>query len=139
MYATIDDMTNRFALQELVELTDGAEIGAVNSTIVSNALADAADLINSYVGKLYVVPITAHPAILTRYQCEIARYNLWANKDAMPDIVAEQYKAAIKWLTDVSNGRAIINAEGIAATQPEGSIEMVAPGRIMSRHSLEGF
>ena len=88
IYATISDMMTRFGETELAQLTDLATPPeAVDVEIVETALADASALVDTYLGKRYVLPMTGcadpdggdaiPPTVLTRAVCDIARYNLY--------------------------------------------------------------
>ena len=54
MYATKDDLIKRFGEREVVALA-GNEEEVIDDTVVETALADAEELINSYVAVKYAL------------------------------------------------------------------------------------
>ena len=67
MYAIKDDLIKRFGEREIVE----------------TALADAEELINSYVAVKYALPLSTVPAALKRICCDMARYFMY--KEVIPE------------------------------------------------------
>lgn len=102
MYASQQDMIDRFGEDELIQLTDRNGTGEIDSDVLDRSIADAAAEIDSYLGGRYTLPLTAVPQVLVRVCADIARYRLY---DAQPtDLVASRYKADTQWLTQVANG-----------------------------------
>lgn len=140
MYATITDMQDRFERQELIQLTDQNGMGVIDEAAVNKALADANDEINSYIGKLYLVPVVPTTPSLVRYSCFIARYLLWSMKAEMPEIVKANYQAAITWLKAVAKGEATLEAQGVtAAAQDASGILMGESAAGSARKKYGGF
>lgn len=75
-YATRDDMVQAFGEDELIELTDRAETGEMDNTVIAAALAAAAAEIDGYVGRVAALPLTTIPANLRQVALAIARYRL---------------------------------------------------------------
>ena len=59
IYATQDDLTRRFSVWELAQLTDAVNRppSVINADRVALALADASTLIDGYLGVLYRLPL----------------------------------------------------------------------------------
>jgi phage gp36-like protein len=142
MYASLDDMIDRFGETELRQLTDRSTppAGAINAAIVQAALDDAAALINSYVAKTAALPLASPPAILKRYAADIARYYLHGKRAEKDDAVTRAYEQAAVWLRDVSRGLVLLTdgATGIAPVEA-GSVDIQGPARVMSREKLAGY
>jgi len=120
-YATVDDMIMRYGQQELIELTDLDNIPPVDvdSTRISLKLADASAFVDGYVGQVYRLPLRgcrkpaaaagaipeyAHPPVLVRLVCDIARFYLY--DDLAPENeVYRRYQAALKELDNIATGR----------------------------------
>jgi len=96
-YATRSDMVDRFGSDEIVKLEG---MGGV----IPGAIADASAEIDSYIGMVYTLPLTDTPAILVRVVCDIARYRLY--DDIPTDEVRRRYEDAVRFLRDISAGRA---------------------------------
>jgi phage gp36-like protein len=105
-YITPSGLVARYGETELVQLTDVMGDGAMDSARVDQAIADADALIDAYLAGRVALPLDPVPAILTRIAGVIARYTLY--DDAMPDVVEDQYQAAIKFLEAVASGKATL-------------------------------
>jgi phage gp36-like protein len=141
-YATLADLIARFGEQELVQLTnrDNPGDGLVVTEVADEALADAESEVNSYLASRYALPLVEVPRVLVRVTCDVARYGLYGSVSA-DDTVKERYQDAIKFLRDVSTGKATL---GIAAPQEAAPVQSggpeVAPGRRgFSAEHLEGY
>lgn len=88
-YATKQDLIDRFGEQELIELTDRDNSGAIDDTVLDQALADANEEIDTYVGARYRLPLSTVPQILVRWCADIARYHLY--DEAAPEQVQKRY------------------------------------------------
>ena len=136
-YCTQQDLIDRFGDSELIQLTDKTNMppSTIDAVTVDRALSDAAGLIDSYLGKLYRLPLTVVPPILTKMAADIARYFLYGK--AAEDTVTNAYKDAVNWLTNVSKGLIAIDAEGVAPAQAGGGqVQSSGPKRIFTRDSL---
>lgn len=141
-YATQQDLIDRFGNTELVQLTDKVNRPAttIDPTPVTRALTDAAALIDGYLGKLYRLPLSAVPPVLTKNACDIARYYLHGKAAEKDGAVAIAYGEATGWLKDVSKGLVTLDVEGVAPAQSGGgSVKASAPGRVFTRDSLRDF
>lgn len=142
-YATKQDLIDRFGEKELVQLTDkvNTPASAINDATVDLALGDAAALIDGYIGKLYRLPLSAVPPVLTKIVCDVARYYVHGKAAEKDGPVERAYAEAVAWLTSVSKGVVTIpDAEGVAPAQAGGgSVKASAPGRIFTRDSLRDF
>src|SRR3970040_397704 len=103
MYATQQDLVDRFGAVELAQLTDRTAGTTIDAAVVGKALADADDTINGYLAVRYALPLASAPKILARLAADIARYALF--EDRATEIVAQRYKDAIAYLEDVARGR----------------------------------
>lgn len=113
-YATQADMTDRFGVAEIRQLTDRAlpALGAIDTVVLDRALTDADGIINRYLGARFTVPLTAsYPADVVRTACDIARYTL--HDLSAPENVRQHYEDAIKWLREVADGKLpLIGSDG---------------------------
>ena len=140
MYATQQDLIDRFGQEELVELTDRADppAGLVDATVVARALADADAVIDGYVGARYDLPLASTPALLANLAADIARYKLY--DEAPPEAVENRHKNALAMLRDIAAGRAKLD---IAGEEPAGSTagepQIDAPDRLFTRDTMGGF
>lgn len=104
-YATQADMTLRFGVDEVTQLTDRAlpASGDIDSATLDRALGDADSLINRYLGARYALPLAEpYPSDLVRIACELARYFL--HDLAVPEAVRTNYADAVAWLKALAAG-----------------------------------
>tara|TARA_R110002020_G_scaffold98237_1_gene233961 strand:+ start:475 stop:912 length:438 start_codon:yes stop_codon:yes gene_type:complete len=114
MYATRDDLVNRFSELAVSEL-ESLHIDGLLAT--TNALNDASEKMNSYLSIRYQTPLnkTEHLKLVC---ADIARYLLYMNEPT--DEVESRYKEALKWLQDVGAGKANVTfAEPLSATEQQ--------------------
>ena len=100
-YCAEADLVARFGATELLQLTDPDITGAVNLTVLAQAIADADALINSYLNNY--LPLATKPTNLVRLACIITRYYLYGM--LVPDRVKADYDDAVRFLTKVAEGK----------------------------------
>lgn len=161
-YAAPQDLIDRFGERELVQLTD-PDLVAVNTSAVQRALDDAQAYIDSFVGRVYTLPLTGctkpapvvgnphatvlvAPPQLTRIAVDVARYYLY--KDFAPEQeVYLRYKAAEKELLAIADGRAVVSCpwggkpgDLVQGNEPgEGEVLHGFSRRSMTDDDLAGF
>jgi phage gp36-like protein len=138
IYASQADMVERFGEQELIQLTDRNNTGAVDATVLGRALADATAEIDGYLASRYQLPLTITPTVLVRVCADIARYHL--HDDNIPEPVETRYKAAVDLLRQVSLGRVSLGVSdsGESPTSNDGA-EITSGGRIWGRADSKGY
>ena len=116
VYAVRQDMIDRFGEPEIRQLTDRLDppAGAIDDTVLNEALDDADGLVDSYLAGRYALPLASVPKILKRYACDIARAFLW--KDSAGETVHRAYEDAVKFLRAVAAGTASLGLD--ASNQP---------------------
>ncbi|MFX3621873.1 MAG: gp436 family protein [Acinetobacter radioresistens] len=118
MYATEADMVKRFAddIEELKLMHADAAVS------INEALQDAAEEINGYIGGRYPLPLPNVPSNLNRMACDIARYRLYYQRPT--EEVRNRYKDAIKFLERVQDEKAHLQIQTatneIVDDQPKG-------------------
>lgn len=141
-YVTLQDLIDRFGQDELIQLTDRANVPptTVDETVVGKHIADAEALIDSHVGRRYQLPLEAVPPVLTKYAADLARYFLHGDAAEKDSPVERNYREAVRWLELVSKGAIVIeNAGVIPADAGGGQVQSSGPERVFTRDSLEGF
>lgn len=143
IYAAPQDMINRYPNRDLVQLTneDPAQT-AVNTAVLSQALADASAEIDGYLEGRFALPLTDPPAALNLIASDIAMYRLQALRP-LHDIAdaRRRYDDAIAMLTKVAAGQLTLGLSLDNAEPPiAGAAEQVeGPIRIFSRDRLTGY
>ncbi len=144
MYATQQDLIDRFGLEELVRLTNPAARAAttVNAQRLDQALADAKAEIDARLAGRYALPLPSKPEILTRLACDLARYFLFDGSNQRPTEQAQKrYDDAIAYLNKLATGA--INLS-LAQDQTPPPVAGAAPSftgepRVFTRDSLRDW
>src|ERR1019366_454403 len=132
-YATKQDMIDRFGSDELIQLTDRANLGVINDTALNSALADADAEINTYLVGRYTLPLASVSPILTRFAADIARYQLFDTRAS--DQVLQRYKDAIAFFKQIAAGNASLGLDVVSVEiAGQGSdVQLIASPRVFSR------
>jgi phage gp36-like protein len=137
-YATEQDLIDRYGEEELIQLTDRANVGAIDSAVLARAIADADAEIEGYLVGRYALPLASVPPLLARLACDIARYHLY--DDAPLEQVRTRYEDARAHLKGIANGTVQLGLPASAGAAPvSGSPEVDAPDRVFSRDTLERY
>jgi len=139
-YTTQQDLVDRYGEEELIDLTDRAKppIGAIDTAVLDAKIADADNLIDSYLARRYVLPVSETPLVLTRIAAAIVRYYLYT--DAPTEQIRDDYNDAMKFLGQVASGK--VDLPLPTGADPEGDSTgavLDGPGRIFDADSLQGF
>jgi phage gp36-like protein len=140
-YSTQDDILDQLDEAVLIRLTDDEGTGSVNTARVDQAIADADAEIDGYLGARHPVPLDPVPANIHKYSVDIAVYNLFSRKrDTAPEIRKERYKAAIRYLEGVAEGKWTLGKDDPEGTpQPADRPDIQSDPRIFSRDTMRGF
>lgn len=137
-YATSIDLVNRFGETELIQLSDRASTGAINTVVVAAKLADADAEIDGYLAGRYTLPLAAVPLALVRIACDVARYHLY--DDRPTEQVSQRYKDAIRFLEMVAKGNVQLGVDsGGGVPAVTASPEHVSNEPVFSRVTLRDF
>jgi phage gp36-like protein len=142
-YATLTDLTEAFGESEAIRLTapEGELDGPVVEAKVTRALTDASDLIDSYLGRRYAVPLTAPiaPAI-TRACLVLGRFDLAHGDQREP---TEQMRLArketIAWLERLATGEAVLPGNPPLAGASGAGARVSDRDRAFSTDNLAGW
>lgn len=134
-YAAKADMLARFGTPEVVALTDRANLGVVDDTVLAAALAEADAEMDPYLAPRHVLPLASVPKILTGFACDIARYRLSGAGVSETDAVRLRYKDAVKFLEAVAAGRIGLGLDATSnVAKPANTVQFSTPnGRVFER------
>jgi phage gp36-like protein len=113
-YSIKSDIQKEISDQELIGLTDDEGTGVMNDGRITEAIAGADALIDSYCGAIAEVPFTTVPAIIKHYSITIAIYFLFLRRSQIPEARKKSYDDAIAHLKDISKGIAVIGVQTTA-------------------------
>lgn len=108
-YSTQDDLLKHVTSDDLTQLTDDEGSGMVAADRVADAIADADATIDGYLARRYALPLSPVPALVNHLSVDIALYNLYCRRPGtMPEARKDRYDAALKQLTDLAKGLAVL-------------------------------
>ena len=139
MYATAQDVDDRYGNDALAILTDPGKTGTPNQTQVTCALKDASEEIDAYVGQRYPLPLACMPRVprvLVRIAADIAVYRLSEGDSEVTKEVRRRYDDALRQLALIAKGDLSL---GLDEPSPvaRGILEDSAPRRF-DRRSMRG-
>ncbi len=139
IYATQQNMIDRFGQEELIQRTDRDQLGVIDTVVLTQALNDAAALIDGYLRAAYTLPLATVPAELVLVCCNLARFYLY--DDGAIEVVQKRRDEAISWLKDVSAKRVSLGADsgGNPAPAASGGVSIVAAARVFDAVSLKDY
>lgn len=141
-YATKQDLIDRFGELELKQRTDRVNVPptTIDDVVVERALGDAQALADSYLGKVYDLPLSVTPPVLTKMCADLARFYLHGKAAEKDSPVALAFNQALAWLKDVAKGLVSLDEAGTPPAQAGGGAIRAKPNdRVMTRDSLRGM
>lgn len=140
-YATLDDLKEQLDETTLIELTDDAGAGVVDTTATTRAIADADEEIDGYVGSRTSVPLSPVPGIIRKLSVDIALYNLFSRRhDSIPEIRKERYNNAVKFLTKFAEGTITLGQSDPDPPATGGDVDYTqAVDAVMTSTKLDNF
>lgn len=103
-YCTQADLLEAISEDELIDITDDADAGIVDTDAVTRAIADADAEINGYCAVQYEVPFATVPDLVRKLSVDIAIFNLYARRRGANEDRRARYDNAIKLLQRVADG-----------------------------------
>lgn len=102
MYATCDDVIRRY--KPIVSMIGTNTFDVTTVDIASVYIADGESIINAYLSRRYIVPLTPEP-ILTDLCSDIAIYRLLSDKaPRIPDYMEKRYLNCMSMLSMLRDG-----------------------------------
>ena len=137
-YCTRDNLVQRFGQREIDDLLDRDNNDSDDTDTLTQTIADADSLIDSYVSAKYEAPLEQVPQIIKYISCDITRFMLW--DDNAPEEVRKRYDDAIARLKDIAKGMMKLPATAlISIANPSGGVDYYEEERVFTRDALAGF
>lgn len=113
MYATVALFVEAFGEPEAIMLSnlDTPTANTINIVALERAMVDSSALIDSYISRRHLLPLTTIPRVLITYVLDITRYRL--DRIRSREDVKERYKDALKFLENVSVGKCLLGTDVI--------------------------
>ena len=136
-FATQADMEARFDRAELVQLTDQANVDAIDSVRMAQALARASGDVLSHLSAKYDASADLGQTALDRLRdiaCDLSRFYL--HRDTAPDGVTKRFDIAMRALREIRDGtQKLDTGSHKLAARPEG-VMVAVPERKFGRDSM---
>lgn len=100
-YTSQSAMVDRFSELSLMQLTDRAGTGQIDTTVLDRAIADAGTVIDGKLAARYSVPFMAVPALIEQLASDIAFYRLHINP---PKEISGRHDNALRLLDNLASG-----------------------------------
>jgi phage gp36-like protein len=138
-YCTQADLLNQLTQEELIQLTDDAAAGTVDTAKVDAALAAASATVDAYAGARYTLPLQTSEKI--KQLCvDLSIYELEKRRRRVREATLAARDAALSFLRDLARGRAGLDQPAGAQPQAtEADVKKTDPDRTFSDDNLEGF
>lgn len=135
-YSTLDDILDQLEEQRVLELTDDDGVGMLDGVVVDRAIADADAEIDGYCANRFTVPFAQTPPRLRAISVDIAIYNLFSRRHAVPEERRTRYEDATKYLDKIARGLASPGVQPIPA--PPGDDDIAGAVQVATRDKKFG-
>ena len=123
MYLSIIDLRERLSETKLIQLTDFAGTGEIDSGRIDAAIAAASGIVDSYCAARYSLPLAISEQIKDT-ALSICIYKLHSLRQLSPDKVRLDYEDAIAFLKDVAAGKATLDQSGTVQAVPSVGVKV---------------
>lgn len=138
-YASLQTLIDAYGEDEVVRSADRDNDGVADVGVVDRGLADADGEIDSYIGVKYKLPLDVVPGVLVTHAGVIALYRMSENTGVLTDEKRKRYEDTIRWLRDVSAGKATLGGQPEPDAKVAGGIRMVAAPREYTVQKVRGI
>lgn len=138
MYATEQDIIDRYGSDALLIAFDRDNSGEVAPDSVNKALADAQSEIDGYLSGVESLPLTNPPALLTRLAVDIALYQ-GSSSTAQTDEKRTRYEDAVSYLRRVAEGRIKLAKPENVTTTVSDTAAISTPAQVFTPDRLDRF
>jgi phage gp36-like protein len=141
-YAAEADMLTHFGPAQVLIAADRDGDGTADTGVVTDALADASEEIDSYLAARYTLPLVAPiPGVLVRVCCDIAMYRMSIDGPSMTDEKRVRYEDAIKWLTNLAKGIVTLGVEEDTTVVSTNAVTLASSSepRLFTRTMMTGL
>ena len=125
-YAAQADIENRYGSNLLLTIADPDGTGAINTGLVTLALADASEFIDSHLQERYQLPLQTIPTMLIVLAVDIAVYRI----AVLPtEEQRKRYEDALKLLKSIAEGKLQLGAAPPPQTEGQTAVSLGPPRR----------
>ncbi|MEZ8102146.1 gp436 family protein [Vibrio bivalvicida] len=139
-YATKQDLIDRDE-QMLWNFALDRDTNELNDVWINQALDQADEEINSFIGRRYVLPVPTVPGMLNKVAMTIAFYWLADRDQQATELLEKRYQMALDTLREIANGKRELGLPTIdTPTETSvGKVELIQENeRQFTRNTLKG-
>jgi phage gp36-like protein len=136
-YATRNDIATKYGERFLVSISDRNRDGQSDDVSINRALDDAEELINSFLGAEYDLPLSPVPPVLRNCCVDMAVYQLCITHDKLTDEKTKRNEQCLAWLALIAEGTIVLGVDDEPASSTPVSHETET--RVMGRDNLAGL
>ncbi|WP_319778442.1 DUF1320 domain-containing protein [Maridesulfovibrio sp.] len=111
MYATTEDIKDRYSEDELWAMVGEDNNGNLNVAVITKAITDAGSEINVYLRKRYELPLENVDEFLTRICVDLAVAHLPVNGMSESELVTDRAKVARQLLSKIGKGEVLLDVD----------------------------
>lgn len=140
-YATKQDLIDRDE-QMLWNFAIDRNTEQLNDTWINQALDQADEEIDSFLGRRFVLPLETVPGILNKVAITIAFYWLGDRDNQVTDLLEKRYEKALTTLKEIASGKRELGLPTIEAPAESsvGKVELIQDNeRLFTRNSLKSI
>lgn len=105
-YSSLEDLNNRISEEELIQLTDDANLGVIDTQLVDDLRLEADDLIDQHLKGRAELPLALVPPVIQGISVDLTLYLLHLRRSGeVPPAVTEQRKTALNLLEYFRDGK----------------------------------
>lgn len=141
MYCTLEDIKESISEEILMQLTDDESSESIDSSIVSNAINFAQEVIDAHLRGRYNVPLANIPDLIRHLSVNIAVYYLYERRLSleMPASITDRYKNSLKMLEMIQKGLLKIGGEDAVTGAGHGHYKTNKRDRLFSMETIDDF
>ena len=133
-YCTLADLLLAIPRQTLVWLSnEESQAVDINEAVVEDVVRQAEELADAHLRGRYTLPLDPVPTVIKDMVVQLARHALYARRpegNGLPDVVLQTYKASLRLLESIRDGKLTIGDPVASTPTPEpGAYKVRAPRR----------
>ncbi len=140
-YTTQDDIIKRrIPEDDLIQLTDDNNLGAVDADVVASVISEADELIDGYLRQRYDLPLASVPGFIAGVAIDLCAYSLYQRQPHVetPDSIIAGRRDALSLLKQIQRGELDLGLSSSDDTSGSGA-SFVANDRVTGRDSMKGL
>lgn len=133
-YVTASELASSVGTDVLNAVADLDDDGVFDSAVVTDALAKADEIVDSYLSAYLPLSSPIAPSVVDAVVA-IAMQKLRGHRDEVTENSRQHYEDAMAWLKAIANGTAVLPGATDSSGDDPGAPEVVAADRVWTRET----